>query len=480
MIKKILLSILALIALLVIIVIVRTMSFTSDPVTVEKVEPIQVPEIAITRFREALTYKTISYFEEEQRDTAEFLRFHQFLADSYPMIDSLLEKKIFNYSVLYKWKGSDESKKGIVLMGHFDVVPVDTSTMDKWEALPFSGDLKEGKIYGRGTMDDKINVISWMETVEILMNEGYQPEQTIFFSFGHDEEVGGDNGAKLVADYLEEQKIDISFVLDEGGFIAEAGMLEGLEKSLAMINTAEKGYVSYRLTINTPGGHSSAPPSDNTIGSLAKAIVLLEENQFDYEMVPLLETQISRIGPHFTDFKAKMAFANTWLFGEKILEGLNAHTTTAPTMIAGGVKDNVIPTEASVVVNFRIMPGETADNVKEHIVKLIDDDRINVEVLNQSTEPSSFSDTNSDSYKLIEQTIYQLFPDVVVSPGLLGGGTDSKHFQSVADNVYRFYPTRINPDNRGGFHGNNENITVYNYFETIQFNYQLMKNLLEY
>lgn len=480
MIRKLLLGILAIVAILAIYVLVRTFTFTSESIAVESVQPIEVPERAIARFQKSLTYRTISYFEEEQRDTAEFLRFHQFLADSYPMVDSVLEKKIFNYSILYKWKGTDESKKGIVLMGHFDVVPVDTSTMDKWEALPFSGDLKEDKIFGRGAMDDKVNVISWMETIEILMEEEFQPQQDIYFSFGHDEEVGGDRGAKLIADYLEEQGADISFALDEGGFIAEAGMLEGLGKPLAMINTAEKGYVSYRLTINTPGGHSSAPPANNTIGSLAKAIVLLEENQFDYEMVPLLETQISRIGPHFSDFKAKMAFANTWLFGEKILEGLNAHTTTAPTMIAGGVKDNVIPTEASVVVNFRIMPGETAENVKEHIVKLINDDRISVEVLTQSTEPSSFSETNSDSFKLIERTIYQLFPDVVVSPGLLGGGTDSKHFQSVADNVYRFYPTRINPENKGGFHGNNEHITVANYFETIQFNYQLMKNLQDY
>ena len=160
---------------------------------------------------------------------------------------------------------------------------------------------------------------------------------------------------------------NIAFVLDEGGFIAD-GIVDGLDKSLAMINTAEKGYVSYRLTINTPGGHSSAPPTDNTIGSLARAIVKLEENQFDYEMVPLLETQISKIGPELSDFKAKMAFANTWLFGKTIIKGLNAHTTTAPTMISGGIKDNVIPTEASVVVNFRIMPGETSENVKDHII----------------------------------------------------------------------------------------------------------------
>ena len=362
------------------------------------------------------------------------------------------------------------------MMGHFDVVPVDESTMDKWDAGPFSGDIVNDHVVGRGTMDDKVNVIALMETAELMIKEGFQPKQTIYFSFGHDEELGGDKGARKIAEYLGEIGQKISFVIDEGGYIAD-GVIDGLDKLVAIINTGEKGFVSFKLTINTPGGHSSAPPADNTIGSLARAIVKLEDNQFEYRMLPVIERQIEVIGPHFNDFMAKMAFANTWLFGDQLLTGFNMHTTTVPTMISGGVKDNVIPTEASVVVNFRILQGESVEDVKKHIIETINDDRIKLTTISNINEPSPISDDNSDSYEVISKTIRQLFPGIIVSPGLVGGGTDSKHFIPFADNVYRFYPTRLGPQSLTMFHGNNEQMSISNYTEMIQFNYQLIKNI---
>lgn len=476
MIKKLLLALLGIVLLVLIVVIVKTLTFSSSQPEYEAVTVPEVPANAVERFQESIKFKTISYARGGTIDTAAFLGFHQFLVDAYPTVDSVLEKQLFNYSLLYKWEGTDPSMDAVVLMGHMDVVPVDESTMSEWEADPFSGELIDGRIIGRGTMDDKINVIALMETAEMLITEGFQPSRTIYFSFGHDEEIGGDNGAKLIAEHLKSQGEKIAFAMDEGGFIAD-GVIPGLSKPIAMINTGEKGYASFKLTINTPGGHSSQPPANNTIGSLATAITKLEENQFEYQMLPILKKQMQKIGPHFPEFSKRMAFANTWLFGEMILEGFNAHTTIAPTIISGGVKDNVIPTEAHVVVNFRILPGESVNFVKEHIISTIEDDRIRVETIGHSTEPSTMSSDESDGYKLIEQTIIELFPDIVVSPGLLGAGTDSKHFIGVANDVYRFYPTRINPSNMTGFHGNNEHCAVDNYKEIIQFNYQLIKNL---
>ena len=195
-------------------------------------------------------------------------------------------------------------------------------------------------------------------------------------------------------------------------------------------------------------------------------------------MIPVIEKQIEMIGPSFP-FVQKMAFANPWLFGGQILQGLNAHTTIAPTMISAGVKDNVIPTEANAVVNFRIMPGETSEDVRDFIIRTVDDERIRLETISNVNEPSPVSSYESNSYKMIQQTILELFPDIIVTPGLLGGGTDSKHFIGIAENVYRFYPTKINPQNFTGFHGNNESLSVENYKEVIQFNYQLIKNINE-
>ena len=479
MLKKILIILGSGLFLLIIILVFNTLTFPRYTSQYDMITPVEVPEIALERFQKSIPFPTISYIEREKMDTAAFLGFHRYLTESYPEVEKNLEKKVINqYSLLYKWTGKDPADQAVVFMAHMDVVPVDTSTPEAWEAPPFSGQVKDGKVYGRGTMDDKINIIALLEAAELLIKEGFQPQQDIYFAFGHDEEIGGQEGAKKIAEYLASENTDIAFAIDEGGNIVE-GMVAGFNRPLALVNVGEKGFVSFKLTIQTNGGHSSAPPPDNTIGSLARAIVKLEENQFEYQSTPLVDEQLSAIGAGFDQFFYRMAFANKWLFKPFLLKAVNAHTTTAPTMINGGVKDNVIPTQASAVVNFRIMSGGSVEEVKQHIIETIQDDRIKIEPISNVDEPSPVSETNSASFQLIEKTILQLFPETVVAPGLLGAGTDSKHYIGVADNVYRFYPTRISPENLTCFHGNNEHITVENYFETIQFNYQLMKNLSE-
>lgn len=463
------------ILLLVAVLLIRTLIFASSQMKVETVKGTEVPESAITHLQKAIQFKTISNQDPTDFDSIPFIQMNEYIAETYPLIDSILEKKTFNYSLLYKWDGKNSQSKPVILMGHLDVVPVDETTLEDWEAGPFSGDIIDGKIIGRGSLDDKVNVIATIEACEKLLSEGFQPERTIYFAFGHDEEIGGENGAKLIAEYLNEQKIEAEFVLDEGGFIAQ-DMIPGISSPLAVVNTGEKGYVSYEISLQTPGGHSSNPPVDNTIGSLATIISTLEKNQFPYRMMPILERQIAKIGPEFP-FAQRIAFANTWLFGGQILKALNAHTTIAPTMISGGVKDNVIPTKASVVVNFRIMPGESVEDVKDHIMSTIKDDRISIKSVSNVNEPSAVSNDQNESFKLIEKTIRQLFPNTIVSPGLLGAGTDSKHFLLITDNVYRFFPTRVDPSNVTGFHGINEHILVDNYKETVQFAYQLIRNL---
>lgn len=475
MIKKIFLGLLAIIVVLVAVVIIKTITFTYEPMAVDPVEPVNVPESAVSHLQGSIEFPTVSYEKGVVSDSGAFVGLIQYLSESYPLVDSILEKKTFNYSLLYQWPGTEPDLDPVVLMAHTDVVPVDQATLDQWEAPPFSGELKNGRVYGRGAMDDKGNVIALLEACELMLSKGLTPRRTVYLAFGHDEEVGGEYGAKLIAEHLKAEGVRPEFVMDEGGYIAE-GMIPGISKPLAVINTGEKGYVSYKISIQTPGGHSSNPPEDNTIGDLARAIAKLEANQFDYHMIPVIEEQIGIIGPQF-GFKEKMAFANTWLFGEQILKGLGAHTTTAPTMLEGGVKDNVIPTEASVVINFRIMPGETVEDVRNHILSIIDDERFSIESISNENNPSNVADHNTESFQLIEKTIRQLQGDVIVTPGLLGAGTDSKHFLQVSDRVYRFFPTRINPDNATGFHGINEYISVDNYIETIQFVYQLLNNL---
>lgn len=477
MVKKLFLLLLFAIFGLLLVLFFNFFTFSSRQVQVEAIAPLAIDEATISRFSEAITFETVSYQDSADFRAAPFEAFNAYLSDQYPLIDSLLTREVYGYSLLYTWEGTDASAPPVVLMSHMDVVPVDDHTLDDWEAPPFSGKVQHGKIYGRGTMDDKISLMAIMEAVERHLAAGTQPRQTIYLAFGHDEEIGGEMGAKRIAEALADRGVKPAFVLDEGGYVAD-GMIPGITVPLAVINVAEKGYVSFELKITTKGGHSSAPPADNTIGSLATAITKLEANPFEARMIEPIQWQIEHIGPEFP-FVQKLVFANHWLFGGQILKALSGYTTTAPTMFNSGVKDNVIPTTATAVVNFRILQGETVEDIRQHIIDVVDDDRITLRTVSNVNEPSAISSIDSDAYRNIEKTIRQILPNAIVSPGLVGGGTDAKHWQGIAENAYRFFPIRISASNMTGFHGINEHIEVENYKETVRYYHQLIVNLSE-
>ena len=457
------------------VLLFNTFTLSSKQIEVETIEKIEVSDEVISRFQGALRFPTISNMDSTYFDSTHFINQIKYVKETYPLVDSLLTLNIVGgYTMLFKWEGSDLDLRPGLLYSHYDVVPVDSATMNDWEAAPFAGVVKNGNIYGRGALDDKSGVFGTLEALELLLNEGFQPERTLYYGFGHDEEIGGTNGAGSIVRFFERKKIRLEFSLDEGIPIIQ-GMIPGIEKPMALISTAEKGYVSYRITVKTNGGHSSSPTPDNTIGSLARAIVDLEENQFNYDLVNPIDQQIAYLGAEMP-FISKVIFANTWLFGKPILKQMNAHTTTAATMLEGGIKDNVIPTTASVVVNFRIMPGVTVDDVYNHIVETIDDNRFTVEKFGEGTSSSPVASIESYSYLAINRTLRQVFGDIVVSPALMPAGTDSKHFVKIADDSYRFNPAKITSIDEAGFHGTNEHLSVDSYKWAIRFYYQFIKN----
>ena len=471
--KKILYTLLIVIVVILGILLFNTLSLSSKQVASESIEKIEVPDTVYENLSKAIQYPTISFSEDAIPDSTAFNGFHRFLKEAYPLIhEKLTLEKVNEYSLLYTWKGSDPNKKPLILMSHQDVVPVDQPTLSDWEAGPFEGKITATDIIGRGTLDDKSSLMALMESVERLLSESFTPSQTIYLAFGHDEEVGGSNGAAKIAALLKERGIDAAMAIDEGGFLAD-GLVPGIDETVAVVNLAEKGFASFRIIVETKGGHSSAPPKDNTIGMLAKAIVDLENNQFPYKLVEPINYQLEYMGPELP-FTKRVAFANPWLFKKPILEALNAHTTTAPTIIDGGVKNNVIPTVAEATINFRILPGETIESVKEHIINTISD-KIKVEPVGFLTNPSPVSKVDSEAYKKLESTIRSVFPKSVVVPGLVGGGTDARYFYEIADDVYRFYPIRLAQNSMTRFHGIDEKISKENYKEIIQFTYQLIK-----
>ncbi|GGG52521.1 M20 family peptidase [Bizionia arctica] len=472
--KKIVLLIVGILVIVLVVLIFNTVMLSSKQVVTERLEKVELPNDVFENLSKGIQYQTISYSEEAIPDSTAFLGFHRFLEKTFPLTHAKLSlEKINDYSLLYTWKGSDSSKKPIILLSHQDVVPVDEPTLNAWEAAPFEGVISETDIIGRGAMDDKSTLIGLLEAVELLLEESFVPTQTIYLAFGHDEEVGGANGAAAMAKHLKAQGVQALMTLDEGGFLGE-DLIPGIKQPVAMVNLAEKGFASFRLIVQTTGGHSSAPPRENTIGMLAQAIVDLENNQLPYKLVEPINYQVSYMGAELPFFK-KVAFANPWLFKEPILEALNAHTTTAPTIIDGGIKNNVIPTVAEATINFRILPGETLESVKKHIESTISD-KIKVEPVGFLTNPSPVSSIDSEGFKILEKTIRGMFPNSIVVPGLLGGGTDSRYFYELSDDVYRFYPIRLTPETMTRFHGIDEKINKENYQEIIAFSYHLIKN----
>lgn len=477
--KKFIQGLLLLLAFLIVILLFNTFQFKSRQLQVEKVSPPELSPESLHRFQQAIQFQTVSNADSAKFDSTQFNAFHRFLKASYPLVHSKLSYEwVRDYSLLYKWEGKSPEKKPIVLMAHQDVVPVEPGTESLWSVNPFEGVVKNDTIWGRGTTDDKMNLIAIYEAAERLLAENFQPERTIYLSFGHDEEVGG-KGAQAAAELLKSRNIEADLVLDEGGIITQ-DKVPGLSTPVALIGTSEKGYLSLKLSVEESGGHSSMPAPETSIDILTKAIVKLRQNPFDAGFSKSTQDFMTYIGPEMA-FAQKIVFANQWLFKDMIVSiyekspGGNAmvRTTTAPTIIEAGVKDNVIPTLATATINFRILPGDTKETVMAHVQEVINDPRVHMEPFGIATDPTSVTSIDSFGFRLVEKTIRQTFDKALVAPFLMIGATDSRHFGNVSTGIIKFSPM----NDPIGFHGINERISIESYREGIGFFEQLIRNI---
>jgi len=488
MLKKITLAILGVVAALAIVVVARALTMTSLQPSDAVAVAIEVDEQgALERFVGAIQIPTISYENVEDTDSAQFLALHDYFEQAYPLVHQQLTKEMVGgLSLLYTWEGTEPELDPVVLMGHQDVVPVIPGTEEDWSYPPFGGVVADGFIWGRGTMDDKISVVAILEAVEALLSEGFQPRRTHYLAFGHDEEVGGVRGAAAIADLLESRGAEpYAYVIDEGGAVAR-GLLPGIEGAVAIIGIAEKGYVNIELLVEGGGGHSSTPPANTNIGILSEAISELEEHPFPARLEGAPRDMFSYIGPEM-DFLPRMVFANLWLF-EPVVKRLMlgdpasasmVRTTTAVTIIEGGVKANVLPIRARAVVNHRILPGETTESVLEYVRDVIDDDRVQVRIVgDEGVNPSPVSDPSGAPFRMLARTIKEVIPDdgLVVAPYLVMGGTDAKYYSGRSRDVFRFIPAPVGADALQRAHGTDERMSPEGLFASIRFFQQLIRN----
>lgn len=481
--KKVLLFALLLLVLFIVYIFFNFLTFDSKQITADPISPIEIPVSAKQHLAEAISIPTVSPENSADFDSTAFFKFKEFVKKTYPYTDSLLNVTYINeFSMIFQWQGTNSALKPAIIMGHLDVVPVPDENIQKWKADPFGGEIKDGVIWGRGAIDDKISVIGNLEAVELLLKEGYTPQRTLYLCFGHDEELGGENGAVAIVQHLKERQVSAEFVLDEG-FAITQGLIPGVEKDVALIGTAEKGFVTLQLSIHLEGGHSSIPEKETAIDVLSNAIVKLKKNPFPPKITPPLRDFIAHAGPEMS-FVQKLAFSNPAIFEPMIISTYEAQasgnalirTTTSPTIINAGIKDNIIPYEANASINFRTLPGTSIEAVKEQVRQTISDDRIKIGEGSFSSEAPEASSATSFGYKTINTTIKQVFPEVLTSPNLVVGATDSRHYYVLSKDIYRFAPFHLNPENISTFHGINERISIEDFENGVRFYVQLIKN----
>ncbi len=486
--KKIAWGVLALLLGLVAVLAINTLRKSSRQLDVSPVPVLAVDDAgAAQRLGEAVRLRTISSRDDPNLSADEFKKLHILLQAKFPKTHATLKREVVGeLSLLYTWPGSNPDLKPMLLMAHQDVVPIAPGTEKSWSTEPFSGEVKDGFVWGRGAWDDKGNLMAQLEAIEMLVASGYQPERTVHLAFGADEEVGGHRGAAKIAALLKERKVRLDFVIDEGLLITE-GIMPGLKAPTALIGVAEKGYLSVVLKMAATPGHSSMPPPKGTsaIAMMSAALKRIDDEQLPGGIRGVAGEMFATIAPEMRGF-SRVALSNLWLFGPVVQKQLEAgastnamlRTTTALTITSAGNKENVLPGQAEATVNFRLLPGDTKDQVVERTRALVSDatktDKFELFALPGGAEASKVTPTDSAQYALLNRTIREVFPGTLVAPGLMIGGTDSIHFGEISDHIFKFSPVRAGPQDLPRFHGTNERIAISNHVELIRFYHRLL------
>jgi len=479
----ILLILLTLLIFLVAFLLFRTLRLHRNENTVEPVEKPPLDKAMIARhLAAAIRCKTISEEQSMNRDYSAWLQLHQVLKENYPLIHkNLIKKEISRYSLLYQWAGKDSSLKPLLFAAHLDVVPVDPLTAGQWSHPPFAGEVDQGFVWGRGALDMKNHLIALMEAVEFLLKSGYSPKRTIYLALGHDEEIFGREGALKIAQWLEEQGVRLGAVLDEGGSI-DTGILKGASAPVGVVCIGEKGVLNLKLRATAKPGHSSAPPRQTAIAVIARAVALLAGNPLPASLnsiLPLLEKLSVQL-----PLSWQIMIANPRLFKKRLIRllekdpWLNAQirTTSAATLISGGIKDNILPAEARAVLNYRLQPGDSVEGVLGHVKKIVSDPRVECSLEEEhSWNPSRYSAVDHPAFFTLELAIRQVFENIPVAPSVFRAATDARHYERICQHVYRFTPLLTAPGDAARIHGIDERVRIDDLEKMVIFFIRLLK-----
>lgn len=464
------------------VVLIRALTLPSRQVAVAPAPFLELDERAAAEHLAAsLRLQTVSHQDPAQVSDAAFVAFRGWLADTYPLLHATLAREqIAEHSLLYTWPGGDPDLAPLLLLAHQDVVPVVDAA--RWTHPPFDGVIADGFVWGRGAIDDKAGLVAICEAVERLLAAGFAPTRTVLLAFGHDEEVGGGRGATAIAQTLAARDVRAQLVLDEGMAVL-VGALPGIDEPAALIGIAEKGSATIELAVEGAGGHSSTPPRYSSAGIVATAVHRLEAERMPGAIDGVVGDLFAYLAPEMP-LRYRVPLANLWLFGPVVERALSREpatnamlrTTTAVTMLQGSPKQNVLPQRATAVVNFRIRPGDTSEDVMRHVRQAVDDPRVELTFTRPPREASPVSPVEAAAFELLARSVGESFPDALVAPALVVGGTDARHYTVVSEAVYRFRPFTFQRDSLTRIHGTDERIAIDVFAQGIRFHVRLIQN----
>jgi carboxypeptidase PM20D1 len=506
--KKFFVAVLGILIIVVAVLLVKTYTYPFKKNTERASEgwkPVK-NDSAILRLSGGIKIPTVSTGSLGEFNYAPFDQFKEYLKTSYPLVYQHTENTEINtHALVFRFKGSDPALEPILFLSHMDVVPpgdadvknkaqnifrpddkplpLVSKVAEDWDFEPFSGTVANGRIYGRGAIDMKGMLFSLMESMNMIVKSKTVPKRDIYLAFGFDEEVGGQKGAIQIADYFKKKGLKFDAVYDEGGLILQKGNVAGIDSDVAAVGCAEKGFLSAKIKVKGLGGHSSMPPMESAIGKASVIMQRLEDHQMKPTITPLIKNFFDNIGGGMSFFN-RLAIANQWLLKPVLLSQLTKNnttnalvrTTTALTMMKGSDGTNVLSPEVEFVVNFRLLPGDTAKKVREHIAKATEGFDVEVEEIDNTREASAISPTNTKAYKLIEAGVNEIHPGAIVTPYLTMAGTDAYKYQIVSKNIYRFMPIKINSSEQQSIHSTNEYISIENYMKMIHYFEYMMMN----
>ena len=469
---------LALIALFFAVIFIRAAMFRPKAQAAVEAEKVEFDEqAAVDALAALIRCKTVSYHDHSLEDDAEFEKLIALLPKLYPNVfEACSFQQLPDRALLFRWPGK-KAENPSVMMSHYDVVPVDEA---KWQVPPFAAVIQDGCLWGRGTLDTKGTFNAVLSAANHLIAQGFQPENDMYFAFSGGEEVNG-KGAVNIVQYFIDQGIEPALVVDEGGAVVE-NVFPGVKAPCGLIGIAEKGMMNVRYSVQSNGGHASAPKPGTPIPVLARAVSKLESHPFKMKLNKPAAQMFDTLGRNST-FLYRLIFANMWCFGwvidflgRKNGGDINAlvRTTVAFTQASGSDARNVIPTEASIVSNMRLNPEDNVADAKAYLVKTVGDANVDVDVL-ESFEPSRISQIDCPAWDTVAAAVAETWQGCIVSPYLMVQCSDSRHYGRISDHVYRFSAMDLTSEERRTIHGNNERIRLETIAKSVEFYIRLMK-----